>query len=275
MGKFDGILLATDLDGTVLRKDKSVSEENLKAIEYFKAQGGRFTVITGRMPYTSDKICEILKPNAPIGCVNGGGVYDIQKKEYVWIAEIDPTAIELAEYARERIEGLGYQVNTPGKIYFCSENEAMKWFRNITGTPFIFRKPSEIQPPMMKVLFGDLEESKLDYLAELLKLHPKAEMFDFIRSEKMLYEILPKGINKGVALMKIAEHLGIDPARTVAVGDYNNDIGMVKAAGLGIAVENAVPELKAVADVITVNHENDALAKIIYAIESGEYKFKK
>lgn len=275
MGKFDGILLATDLDGTVLRKDKSVSEENLKAIEYFKAQGGRFTVITGRMPYTSDKICEILKPNAPIGCVNGGGVYDIQKKEYVWIAEIDPTAIELAEYARERIEGLGYQVNTPGKIYFCSENEAMKWFRNITGTPFIFRKPSEIQPPMMKVLFGDLEESKLDYLAELLKLHPKAEMFDFIRSEKMLYEILPKGINKGVALMKIAEHLGIDPARTVAVGDYNNDIGMVKAAGLGIAVENAVPELKAVADVITVNHENDALAKIIYAIESGKYKFKK
>ena len=71
MGKFDGILICTDLDGTVLKNDKSISKETLDAIEYFKSEGGRFTVVTGRMPYTSNKICEILKPNAPIGCVKG------------------------------------------------------------------------------------------------------------------------------------------------------------------------------------------------------------
>ena len=274
MGKFDGILLCTDLDGTVLSKDKSVSEENLRAIEYFKSEGGKFTIITGRMPYTAEKITAILKPNAPIGCVNGGGVYDTEKKQYVWVAEVDPDAVELAEYAVERIPGLGYQVNTPHRAYFCSENEAMKWHRTITGAPFIFKKASEIEPPMMKILFGDLETDKLEYLAELLHAHPKAHKFDFIRSEKHLYEILPKGIDKGVALLKIAEHLGIERSRTVAVGDYNNDIGMLKAAGLAIAVENAVPELKAVADIVTVDHESSAIAKIIYAIESGEYKFK-
>ena len=164
MGKFDGILLCTDLDGTVLNKDKSVSEENLKAIEYFKSEGGKFTIITGRMPYTAEKITAILKPNAPIGCVNGGGVYDTEKKEYVWVAEVDPDAVELAEYAVERIPGLGYQVNTPHKAFFCSENEAMKWHRTITGAPFVFKKPSEIEPPMMKILFGDLETDKLEYL---------------------------------------------------------------------------------------------------------------
>ena len=58
MGKFDGILICTDLDGTLLRKDKSVSKENIEAIEYFKKEGGLFTFVTGRMPYTSKIIYE-------------------------------------------------------------------------------------------------------------------------------------------------------------------------------------------------------------------------
>ncbi|MBQ3226919.1 MAG: HAD hydrolase family protein, partial [Clostridia bacterium] len=51
MGKFDGVLICTDLDGTLLKKDKTISEENLKAIEYFKREGGFFTIVTGRMPF--------------------------------------------------------------------------------------------------------------------------------------------------------------------------------------------------------------------------------
>jgi hydroxymethylpyrimidine pyrophosphatase-like HAD family hydrolase len=69
--------------------------------------------------------------------------------------------------------------------------------------------------------------------------------------------------------MKIAEHLGIDPARTVAVGDYNNDIGMFKAAGLGVAVSNACQAALKAADRITVSNEEHAIAQIISDLESG------
>ena len=73
MNKFKGILFTTDLDGTVLRKDKTISEENKKAIEYFMSEGGIFTFITGRIPYGAEPVLQQLEPNAPFGCINGGG----------------------------------------------------------------------------------------------------------------------------------------------------------------------------------------------------------
>ena len=99
----------------------------------------------------------------------------------------------------------------------------------------------------------------------------KAHLFDFIRSERTLYEILPKGANKGTALCKMAELLGIKQERTIAVGDYNNDISMIKAAGAGFAVANAVDEVKAVADHITVSNNESAIAAIVDRLDKGEF----
>jgi hydroxymethylpyrimidine pyrophosphatase-like HAD family hydrolase len=84
-----------------------------------------------------------------------------------------------------------------------------------------------------------------------------------------LFEILPKGVDKGLALKKLADYLEVDVKRTIAVGDYDNDVAMLKAAGCGIAVSNASPSAIEAADVITVSNEEHALAKIIYDIESG------
>ena len=84
MGKFDGVLVCTDLDGTLLRNDKTISKENLEAIEYFKNEGGYFTIVTGRMPYYVGDIVPKVKPNVPFGCVNGGGLYDYESKKYLW-----------------------------------------------------------------------------------------------------------------------------------------------------------------------------------------------
>jgi hydroxymethylpyrimidine pyrophosphatase-like HAD family hydrolase len=141
----------------------------------------------------------------------------------------------------------------------------------LTGAEYITAEYGNIKEPIAKMIFAHLEDEKVLKVAELLDRHPKGKMFDFIRSERTLYEVLPKGISKAVALSKLAEILGVN--KTVAIGDYNNDVEMIKAATVGVAVENACDAAKAVADVITVNHEEHAIAKIIQDIDSGKIKF--
>lgn len=272
MKKFDGILICTDLDGTLLRTDKSISKENLEAIEYFKAEGGLFTFITGRMPFNAFDICELIKPNAPIGCINGGGIFDYYTKKYVWTHELPRAALDLADAVYREMPWIGFQVNTFDSIYFTRDNEAMQFFRRVTGTPLVERYHYDVSEPLAKIVFGDIIEENIQNLAKLLAAHPKACDFDFIRSEKKLYEILPKGCSKGDVLPRLAKHLGIDMRKTIAVGDYDNDVSMIESAGVGVAVANAMPEAKAVADYITVSNEEHALAKIIFDIESGRIK---
>ena len=267
MGKFDGMLFCTDLDGTLYNSDTQVSQENLDAIAYFKAEGGLFTFITGRVPMTSSEACRIIQPNAPYGCINGGGIYDPVKDAYLWHATLPAAAIELMEYVDERLPEIGIQVNTEKDVYFSKDNVAMEWFRQVTGMPPLMRDYHDIPEPMLKVLFAHHEDDMIDEVERLLAEHPASKHYDFIRSEKVLYELLPKGISKGGALTKMAQLLGIDMHNTVAVGDYENDVSMIRAAGIGYAVANARPAAKAVADRITVSNDEHAIAAIVAELE--------
>ncbi len=272
MKKFEGILFCTDLDGTLLRNDKSISEENLRAIEYFKSEGGIFTFITGRMPCFVADIYNAIRPNAPFGCINGGGLYDHCTQAYVWSQACPRRVLDLVAWIDEQMPQMGIQVNTLDGIYFCKENDAMALFRNITGLPNLTCHYRDVPDPIAKIVFGDMSEESLRRLAALLRAHPMADQFDYIRSERILYEILPKGINKATALRKLTEHLRISPEKTVAVGDYNNDVAMLRHAGLGIAVANAVPEAKEAADTVTVSNEEHAIAKIIWELDRGSLR---
>lgn len=270
MGKFDGILICTDLDGTLFRSDKTVSEENREAIEYFKREGGYFTFITGRLPYYSWEAYNAAKPNVPFGCVNGGGLYDGFKKEYVWCQEMKKEYLPLIEAVEEKIKNVGIQVCTFYKTYFCRENDVMQNFRRVTGLPNLVSDYHTVREPVAKVLFGTNIEEEIIAIENTLREHPLAEKYDFIRSERTLFEILPKGVNKGLALSKLVDYLKISPEKTIAVGDYNNDVGMFRAAKYGIAVANASKAALEAADLVTVSNEEHAIARIIYDIESGK-----
>ena len=128
----------------------------------------------------------------------------------------------------------------------------------------------DVTVPISKIVFGSPDEKEIERLSALLFAHPDADKFDYIRSEKTLYEILPKGISKGDLLLRLADLLGIDQKKTIAVGDYDNDISMLKAAGLGIAVANATANAKAAADLVTVSNEEHALARIICDLDEGK-----
>ena len=270
MKKFEGILICTDLDGTLLQDDKSVSREDREAIEYFKSEGGAFTLVTGRLPYFIGDIVEKVRPNAPLGCGNGEAVYDFSAGKYLHTVTLDRSALELVDYVMERIEGMGMHINTYEEIFFCCENEAMATFRRLTGMPNTVCDYKTYEGEIAKIVFGDTREEAIQLLDKLLTTHERANEFDFIRSERTLYEILPKGTNKGSALIKIAEILGIDRKNTIAVGDYFNDIPMIKEAGVGIAVANARTLVKEAADMVTVSNRENAIAKIIEGLDRGE-----
>lgn len=273
MKKFEGMLFCTDLDGTLYSDDKTVSKENLAAIEYFKSEGGLFTFITGRVPITAMPICDTIHPNAPFGCINGGGIYDYFNKKYLWSTKLPIDALELVKCVDKSLPDIGIQFNTDKEIYFNKDNEAMAAFRKATGVPNISCTYEELDAPLLKVVFGHNEESRMLALKKLLDSHPKSEKFDFIRSEKRLYEILPKGVSKGTLLVKLADILGIGIDKTIAVGDYNNDVSMISSAGIGFAVSNAVDEAKAAARyVLPVSNNENAIAAIIKGLENGIYK---
>lgn len=271
MGKFDGILICTDLDGTLLRKGGTVSVENLEAIEYFKQEGGIFTFITGRMPFFVSDIYNRVKPNAPFGCVNGGGLYDYRKNEYIWKSAMPDSVVELIKCVDEKFSDVGIQVNTFYRTYFCKENQTMKNFRKSTNLPNLVCHYSEVKESIAKIIFGSENDEEILQIKETLMKHPLADGFDFIRSEKTLFEILPKGIGKGTGIKNLVRYLNMDIDKTIAIGDYNNDISMFDTAKIGIAVSNACEDALAAADYITVSNEENAVARVIYDLQDGKY----
>lgn len=275
MKKFEGLLICTDLDGTLLRADKSVSKENLEAIEYFKAEGGFFTFVSGRVPSAARKIYDTVRPNAPIGCFNGGGVYDFETDTFLHFNELPEESLILTELVDREMPDVGIQLNTARNVYFSKDNPAQQDFRAATGLPNKVCPYTNRSEPVGKMIFLHREKEVLERLERLLTSHPLSEHFDFIRSERTIFEILPKGASKGAALARIAAGCGVDLGRTVAIGDYDNDVSMLRAAGLGVAVANASEEAKRAADYFTVSNEEHAIARIISDLDSGRIAFEK
>jgi len=272
MGKFDGILICTDLDGTLFSSEKTISDENASAIEYFQREGGYFTFVTGRMPFFVSDVTDRVKPNAPFGCVNGAGLYDYYKQEYVWTCVMDDKVIELVRVIDQKVPAAAIQVNTFEHVYFCKENAVMKEFRRLTGLENLVCDYNNPPEPIAKMLFGCETEEEMLEIKKIKDTHPAGAGFDYVRSEKYLCEYLTRGINKGTSIEKLCEYLSVDRKRTVAIGDFNNDIPMFHAAGVGVAVSNACKEALSEADLVTVGNDENAIARVIYDIEEGKIK---
>ena len=149
----------------------------------------------------------------------------------------------------------------------------MSRFRKQTGLPNYIANYYEVSEQIAKIIFGSDKPSELLEIEKALRVHPLAQSFDFISSEKSLFEILPKGVNKGLALVKLVEYLGIDSKKTIAIGDYNNDIGMFESAAIGVAVSNACQAALDAADYITVSNEEHAIAQVICDLKNGKLNF--
>ena len=266
--KFDGILLCTDLDDTLLRKDKSISEENIKAIEYFKENGGKFTFITGRTHIGVMHTLESVKPNAPIGCLNGSSIYDHINEKNLMEMELDKSAAEVIDLVLQKFPSVGIEVVTHEHNFFCKRNFRTDEHQRLEFLPNYEGDYHTVPGKWAKILLMD-EKPVIDELIPFVHTLEPSKKFDFVRSTAYYYEILPPGASKGNLLMQIAEILGIDKEKTIAVGDNENDVSMIKAAKVGYAVANAASQAIEAADIVTVSNMDHAIAKIIEDLDKN------
>ncbi len=270
MGKFDGILLCTDLDDTLLTTDKKVSDKNKRAIEYFKAEGGLFTFATGRVPIGTEIMLEYITPNAPMVCFNGGSIYDFNSREMLWSRSLDKDAVQAVEYIDKLFSFAGIEICTENKIYFSKINHIVKEHQKAEKLPDNPLDYHDIKENWNKVLFM-VEAEQIELIRNAISNSPFADKYTFVQSSPYYYELLPKNSSKGEGLMKLANLLNIPLSKTVGIGDNENDLMLVKMAGAGIAVANAAEAIKNAADYITAADNNSsAVAEVISLIESGK-----
>lgn len=256
MKKYEGILICSDIDCTATASDGNISKENIEAVKYFTENGGSFTFVSGRHPREMMPIKNQFDINIPLLALNGSVVYDFNKKEYLYSALLDESANEPFDYI----------VNTYpellSEVLIKKQDNAYEFIRGRKTTLEeiidIFHKVEKNE-----VFFHlDDEEITVNLRRNFLKNEQYTQKFDFVRSWPTCFEILPIDGNKGSGVRVLKEYLG-NITKTVCIGDYENDISMIKYADVGYAVANACEELKEAADKITVSRDESALAKII------------
>jgi Cof subfamily protein (haloacid dehalogenase superfamily) len=260
MGKFSGKLLVTDMDGTLLSSTKHLSNENIEAIQYFVEEGGLFSIATGRIEGSVAPYAARLPVNAPAILYNGGMLYDFNKQEVIWQSVL-PSCTQYLQLVLEQYPGIGVEIYQQGCVCVLAENKQItKHLHDEQFDRVWVNTLMEVPSPYQKVLFG-WDPKRLDALeVDFAEMKLPCRI---IRSEASFLEWSPAEVSKGHALQQLVKHLQISTEDVIAIGDHMNDLELIAVAGLGVAVENATPQLKQIAKRMSIDHDQHAVAHLI------------
>lgn len=257
MGAFDGYYLYCDLDGTLFDDDKRVSFENRTAIETFVAEGGRFGVATGRAPSIIGTIERDLPVNAPCILLNGAGLYDLQQKRFLATHPLDRACMEaIANRILEVRENACEQVFTETSIFETNPLQRDDPQTVIEQLPVITTPMEEIREIALKLLIAHTSDN-LDAIHTAVMEMDCIDRFSVFRTADWYLEFVTAGVHKGAALADVRARCG-NVKKILAIGDYNNDLEMVQCADIGAAPANAIDEVKAVADIVLPQTNNES-----------------
>ncbi len=261
--KFSDLVICSDLDGTLINEQNKVPKENIEAIEYFRANGGKVMLATGRLPDAVYEAIEGVTLDFPCICHNGGSVYDLAKKEYIEINPLDDGVVEVVDEIVRLFPSVGIEVMNKEGICVARQNFATDRHieYELVGNAFSDGVRAA-NKPWIKILFAENAE-EIDMVKESFLSSPYHEKYNMLKTHRWYYEIFNKNASKGMALMKFCDIYGINLKNVIAVGDNENDISMLEAAGTAVAVANAHDEVKAHADIITCSNEEGAIADLI------------
>ncbi|MBE5746742.1 MAG: HAD family phosphatase [Clostridiales bacterium] len=268
MRKINYPLIVSDFDGTLVKKDGTISEKNKKAIDEYVAAGGRFAISTGRMPAGILNRARELGLKGMVCCCQGAIIVDIESGKVISDGRVShETTLKACEIMEEL--GLHIHVYDLWEYYVNMEDDHLDYYENAVKVKAIrvLDKPisqfvKETGLCSYKILAMVAPEDNARIKAELSK--HVFEGCEITKSALYLIEIVNTKYSKGTAVETLAKTYGIPLEKTIGIGDQTNDLPMIQTAGLGVAVKNADDGLKAEADyVCDLTHEEDAVAYII------------
>ncbi|MET0190970.1 MAG: HAD family hydrolase [Pseudonocardia sediminis] len=262
-------LVATDVDGTLLDDDHTISERTISAISRAVAAGAGFVLVTGRPPRWIPPIVARLPEGLVRLCVcaNGAVLYDAIDDAVLGAHTLDPDAVRtVAATAAQLFPGCGLGVERVGNAETGGVDEFLAepayvhaWGESDAGPA---TRDELLARPVTKLLIRATEMSS-DQMRD--RLAPRVEgLCDLTFSHPGgLIEAAAPGVTKATGLAEVAAMAGVDAADVVAFGDMPNDREMLRWAGRGVAMGNAHPELLGLADEVTAPNTRHGLAEVL------------
>ena len=274
MGIFDGCLLAADADETLI-SNGIVPQRNKEKISFFEQNGGTFMLATGRLPCGMDRVKAQLDDLGLSLCCNGGLAYNFKTGEalfedlmpqedyasFLVAKRLFPDTPILCEY-RE----LAYIPNPNEYAYEHIAYEGLKWVP-LTEDDLLKQKLNKTVYLCQSVELCDRIKTAIGPLAKNSEFTMSSLTID--TEKRYVLEQMPKGVSKATGVLKLAETLNIKKGCIFAIGDYFNDLDMLRAADISAATFGAPDELKAVATVTVGTAKDGAVADFI------EYLYEK
>lgn len=283
MGRFDGVLLMSDFDNTLVYTAEALTAgkdvpplhpANQAALAEFVAEGGKFGIATGRALAAFLCYADDLPINVPCVTANGGGLYDFTAKQYLYAVTLAPQGVIHGQEILDAFPRVAVEAYPNSKdIYVVQRNHITNQHEVLTQVQCIDETHlSKVPQPLAKLLFTGSHEDLLSIKASLVT-KPWAGEYELIFSGEHLLEMTSKEASKGAMVTRLADHLGIDMAHVYCAGDEANDISMLKIAAQGFAPDNAIPAVKAL-DVKLCCHAKDGTIAQVVAWLKEQYPVK-
>lgn len=259
-------LLALDLDGTLTNSNKEITPRTYDALMDAQRRGVKVVLASGRPVYGMEHLAQQLHMEEYGGYVlafNGGKLIDWQTKEVIMEQKLPDELV--ARIYHSAVDADLAVLTYRGKTIVT--NKAFD--RHVMHNAYINRLPlielhdflNEIEYPVNKCLIVG-EPERLAVLEKKMQAE-YGDTMGIYRSQPFFLECVPPGIDKAHALDVLCRERGIKNEEIIACGDAWNDLSMIEFAGLGVAMGNAVDDLKAQADYVTASNEEDGVAEVI------------
>lgn len=259
-------LIALDMDGTLLTTDKKVSERTEAAIKAAEAKGVKIVLASGRPLIGINRYLEeleLFKGEDYVLSFNGGLVQNTKTEEIVSKVSLKGSDLKYIYEISRKLNINIHAFSAKDGLITPKNSKYTEYEAEINGIDINIKDFNKIEDEedIIKVMMIDPQEI-LDPAIEKLpsEIYEKYSVF---KSAPFFLEFTHKEVDKGLGLKKLGEYLGIKQEEIIACGDAGNDLSMIKYAGLGVAMDNAVSEVKEAADFITASNDEDGIAKVI------------
>lgn len=241
-------LLALDLDGTLVGDDLHISTRVRRAVTAAQARGVLATLATGRMLEAARPFARALSITAPLICYQGGLIQAPGSESPLYRATMD-RALAREALALQRERGWHAVLYADDHVFVAERQRSEAFYQDLLGERLVWTDDLESvlerRVPVKFLFVADPREA--DQIEQQVRRH-FAGRLEIVRSHAMFVEGNPPGVSKGDALRRLAAHLDVPQAQVMAIGDQGNDASMIAWAGLGVAMGNGSPAVKAVAD---------------------------